>query len=125
MAKFPDAEAVVCDLLEQVAPTATQLDKGWDDVLPVIQVNRIGGRRDQITDVARIQVAVWASSRAEVRTLADDIDELILSAGNTRVNGVLIDWTEQSIAGQQVPDVDPDDRRIISTYQLAFRRHFA
>lgn len=125
MAKFPDAEAVVCDLLEQVAPAATVLDEGWDDVLPVIQVNRVGGSRDQITDVARIQVAVWAASRAEVRLLADEIDELILSAGNTRVNGVLIDWTEQSVAGQQVPDKDPDDRRIISTYQFAFRRHFA
>lgn len=122
---FPDAEAVVCDLLEQVAPTATFLDKGWDDVLPVIQVNRIGGSADSITDVARIQVAVWAETRAQVWQLASQIRDLIRYAGNTRVNGVLIDWTEESIAGQQVPDVDPDDRRVISTYQFAFRRHFA
>ena len=122
---FPDAEAVVCDLLEQVAPTATFLDKGWGDVLPVIQVNRIGGSRDSITDVARIQVAVWAESRAQVWQLANQIRDLVLYAGNTRVNGVLIDWTEESIAGQQVPDIDPDDRRVISTFQFAFRRHFA
>jgi hypothetical protein len=122
---FPDVEAVVCDLLEQVAPTTTYLDKGWDDVLPVIQVNRVGGSRDSITDVARVQVAVWAETRAQVWQLANQIRDLILYAGNTRVNGVLIDWTEESIAGQQVPDIDPDDRRVISTYQFAFRRHFA
>ena len=113
----------MCDLLEPIAPTFTYLDD--PDAVPVIQVNRVGGSADSITDVARLQVAVFAASRAQVWQLASQIRDTILSAKGKRVNGVLIDNATESIAGQQIPDIDPDDRRVISTYQLSFRRHFA
>lgn len=122
---FPDAEAVMCDLLTPLAPTATFLSEGWVDTLPVIQVNRVGGGADSITDIARLQVAVFAGTRAAAWQLANQVRQTVLTAGNTRVGGVLIDSASESTAGQQIPDIDPDDKRVISTYQLAFRRHFA
>ena len=44
--QFPDAENVMCDLLDPIAPASTWLDEGWLENLPQIQVNRIGGGLD-------------------------------------------------------------------------------
>ena len=123
--RFPDAEAVMCDLLEPVAPAvSTYLADDWEANLPQVEVHRVGGSADDVTDTARLQVAVYHSSRALVWALASDIRELILGVDDEGavVNGVLIDSAHEVIAGQQVPDIDPDDRRIISTYELSFRR---
>lgn len=122
---FPDVEVVICELLESIASTYTFLPDNWEQSLPAVQVNRVGGSADSITDVARVQVAVYAESRAAVWALAQQIRETVRTCGGTRVNGVLIDWAREAIAGQQVPDIDPDDRRVISTFEFAFRRHFA
>jgi hypothetical protein len=123
--RFPDAEAALMDLIVTVAPSATIatiLDTGWEKNLPQIQVNRIGGSADDVTDTARLQVAVYHKTRALTWALASSIRELVLESANEAPGGVLIDSASEVIAGQQVPDIDPDDRRVISTYQLSFRR---
>jgi hypothetical protein len=124
--KFPDAEAVMCDLIEPFAPAATFLDEDWEKNLPQVQVNRIGGSADDVTDTARLQVAVYNVDRASTWDLASQIREAVLNAAddidNPAPGGVLIDSATEAVAGQQVPDLDPDDRRVISTYELSFRR---
>lgn len=122
--QYPDAEAVMCTLLEQIAPTYTFLPDDWEDMLPVIQVNRVGGGidADDVTDTARIQVAVFADDRATVWSLAARIRDAVTQSGGTAPGGVLIDRGSEAIAGQQVPDIDPDDRRVISTFNLEFRK---
>lgn len=122
--QYPDAEAVMCDLLEPIAPTCTFLPDGWEDELPMVQVNRVGGGidLDDVTDTARLQVAVFADDRAQAWALASRIREAVTHSGGTAPGGVLIDSGTEAIAGQQVPDIDPDDRRVISTYNLEFRK---
>ncbi len=114
----------MCDLIEPLAPASTFLDDDWEKHLPQVQVNRAGGSADDVTDTARLQVAVYHEDRALAWALASDIRERILAVDDEgeAVNGVLIDSAREAIAGQQVPDIDPDDRRVISTYQLSFRR---
>ena len=120
--KFPDAEAVMCDLIEPHAPASTMLADDWEDHLPQVQVNRTGGAADDVTDTARLQVAVYAATRAAAWNLSSAIRETVLDAVNEAPGGVLIDDATEAIAGQQIPDIDPDDRRVISTYNLSFRR---
>lgn len=121
--QFPDAENVMCDLLDPIAPASTWLGDGWEKNLPQIQVNRIGGGLDpdEVTDTARLQVAVYAVNRAAAQKLNTLVRNAIRDAANTEVGGVQIDATSEAIAGQQIPDKNPDDRRVISTYTLAFR----
>lgn len=129
--QFPDTEAVAVALLNPIVPAYTMLPEGWENTLPVLQVNRVGGSCDDVTDTARLQVAIWASDRAAAWHLASQVRHAILESGNTAVDGVknygtlvdgvLIDSASESVAGQQVPDLHPDDRRVIATYQLAFR----
>lgn len=121
--QWPDAENVMCDLLDPIAPASTWLGDDWEKNLPQIQVNRIGGGvdLDEVTDTARLQVAVYAVNRAEVQRLNTLVRNAVRDAENTEVGGVQIDTTTEAIAGQQVPDSNPDDRRVISTYTLSFR----
>ncbi|TSD48583.1 hypothetical protein FFI94_022225 [Rhodococcus sp. KBS0724] len=121
--QFPDAENVMCDLLDPIAPASTWLGDDWEKNLPQIQVNRIGGGLDpdEVTDTARLQVAVFAVNRAEVQRLNTLVRNAVREAEFSEVGGVQIDTTSEAIAGQQVPDSNPDDRRVISTYTLAFR----
>lgn len=121
--QFPDAENVMCDLLESIAPASTWLGDNWEKNLPQIQVNRIGGGLDpdEVTDTARLQVAVYAVNRAAAQKLNTLVRNAVREAEFSEVGGVQIDTTSEAIAGQQVPDKNPDDRRVISTYTLAFR----
>lgn len=121
--QFPDAENVMCDLLDPIAPASTWLGDGWEKNLPQIQVNRIGGGLDpdEVTDTARLQVAVYAVNRAAAQKLNTLVRNAVREAEFSEVGGVQIDTTSEAIAGQQVPDKNPDDRRVISTYTLAFR----
>lgn len=121
--QFPDAENVMCDLLDPIAPASTWLGDDWEKNLPQIQVNRIGGGLDpdEVTDTARLQVAVYAVNRAAAQKLKTLVRNAVREAENTEVGGVQIDTTSEAIAGQQIPDKNPDDRRVISTFTLAFR----
>ena len=121
--QFPDAENVMCDLLDPIAPASTWLGDNWEKNLPQIQVNRIGGGLDpdEVTDTARLQVAVYAANRAAAQKLNTLVRNTVREAEFSEVGGVQIDTTSEAIAGQQVPDKNPDDRRVISTYTLAFR----
>ena len=129
--QFPDAEAVAVALLTPIVPAVTALPPGWEQNLPIMQVNRIGGNCDDVTDVARLQLAIWHNSRAEVWQIAKAVRAAVLASGGETVDGVmnygepvdgvLIDTASEAVAGQQLPGFSPDDRRVIATYQLAFR----
>lgn len=121
--QFPDAENVMCDLLDPIAPASTWLGDDWEKNLPQIQVNRIGGGLDpdEVTDTARLQVAVYAVNRAAAQKLNTLVRNAVRDAEFAEVGGVQIDTTSEAIAGQQIPDKNPDDRRVISTFTLAFR----
>ena len=124
LAPFPDAEAVVIDLLEPVAPGYTELP---DNFTPdAIRVTRTGGSDDGITDYALVEVTSFGSSRARAWQMDGAVRQWILAAGGTSVNGVLVDLTRTATPSQQLPDPREDLRVVTSSYRLAFRRqvHF-
>lgn len=118
--EFPDAETVVMDLLQQVAYTCTM--SGPDTPMPHIRVARTGGTDDDVTDFPEVEVECFAESAAEAKSMAKRCRKLIEDAAATKVNGILIDDTGCLVGHMQIPDIDPDDRRLIATYQLLMRR---
>lgn len=123
MQPYPDAETVLLDLLEPIAPAVTSLPARFEP--PMIVVERVGGAPDpdDVTDYPLLQVSCYGARRPDAWSLSGQCQVAILSSPCSEVNGVLIDYAEVAIGGQQVPDMDPDDRRVVSTYRLGFRRH--
>lgn len=125
---FPDAEDVVMALLAQRAPTTTSTDADLEEDAPVIQVTRVGGEDDGITDRPLVEVACFATTYDAARKLARDCLVTILGAPNTTVitedypAGVLIDKAETASAPVRVPYDNPDLRRKVATYRFAWRR---
>lgn len=117
---FPDAENVVMTLLDPLGSTVTSLPR--QVVPPVIVVNRVGGTDDGITDRPLVQVSCYGTDRPAAWSLSGQCQQAILNASGQAVGGILVDSTGTAAGGQQVPDLNPDDRRVISTYRLAIRR---
>lgn len=117
---WPDAEAVMVALLDPIAPADTVLSPA--SPLPCIQVNRVGGTDDGITDRPVVQVAVFAATRAQAWALAEQVRRAVLGVAGSLVGGVLVDDARTAVGHQQIPEIDPEDRRVISTYQLSFRQ---
>ncbi|WP_405159839.1 hypothetical protein OG203_25685 [Nocardia sp. NBC_01499] len=116
---WPDAEAVMVALLDPIAQTDTVMTPATK--VPFIQVNRVGGTDDGITDRPVVQVAVFGATRAQAWALAEEVRHAVRAAAGSMVGGVLVDDTRTALGHQQIPEIDPDDRRVISTYQLSFR----
>lgn len=127
MVSFPDVELVLLSMLEEFGYTCTFLpDQGqWDELEPIIAVNRVGGGSDGITDRPLVQVKVYADTRAQAWAVAGLCRDKILTSRASRVDGVLIDNARESQGVQQLPDLNPDNKSVASTYQLSFRRVFA
>ena len=120
LSPFPDAEAVVIDLLEPVAPGYTELPHDFDP--DAIRVTRTGGSDDGVTDYALVEVTSFGSSRARAWQMDGEVRQLVLAAGGTAVNGVLVDYTRTATPSQQLPDPRDALRVVTSSYRLAFRR---
>lgn len=123
---YPNAVIVVMDMLEGIAPVRTSVGPNFDPGTELITVRRIGGTPDpdDVTDYPVVQVACYAPTYPAAAELAQSVQMRILTSVCTEVNGVLIDEARIFVGEQEVPDVYPDDRRIVSTYQLGWRRQF-
>lgn len=127
MVSFPDAEAVLLAMLDDLGYTCTFLpdQAQWEELAPIIAINRVGGGADTITDRPLIQVGVFAATRPRAWQVAGQCRDRILASGGTRVDGVLVDSARENQGVQQFPDLNPDNKFVASTYQLSFRRVFA
>lgn len=123
---YPNAVEVVMDMLADLAPVRVAVPPNFDAGSPLIVVKRIGGTPDanDITDNPIIQVGCYGPSYPAASDLAASAQVRILTSPCTEVNGVLVDSARLYVGEQELPDVYPDDRRIISTYQLGWRRQF-
>lgn len=122
LAAFPDAERVFRDLLTPLARTVTQTDEAETFTEPVIQVQRVGGSDDFVTDRPRMQVACFSTDRHASWALAEEVRQTVLAAGGTKVNGVLVDRTSTETPAQQLPDANRDVRKVVAIYRADFRR---
>jgi hypothetical protein len=132
---YPDQELVVIALVADVARTVTAIPAKYDPEKDgeLIQVARVGGApdADDVTDYGLVQLTCWAATRTAAWALSNRCQPVILGAAGTAVeragdpaHGVLIDDTEIAAGNQQMPDLDPDDRKVATTYRVALRRQY-
>jgi hypothetical protein len=127
---YPDARVVVMDMLADVDSEAFVRATVPQDfeaaTTKLVVVRRVGGSPDEddVTDRPIVQVACYAPTYLAAAELAQGCQTRILTSPCTLVGDVLVDEARLFVGDQEVPDVYPDDRRIVSTYQLGWRRQF-
>ena len=133
---YADAEIVGLALMDLLVPstpgltTGTFLRSGWTP--PFIQVNRIGGAPDvsDITDYPILRLAVYGADRMKAWDLSAKAEGMVIGHRGRNVyvpeygSEILIDSADIVVGGQQLPDVDPDDRRVVKDVILGMRRPY-
>ncbi len=117
---FPDAEAVVMDLLAAHGTTVTSTPA--EITGPLIRVQRVGGADDGITDRPRIEVLCYHTTRPLAVALAAECRRTIAAAGCTQVGSVLIDRAFPEMAPSNEGYRNPDIRAVPAVYRFAWRR---
>lgn len=135
---FPDAELVLISLHRLVLgdmpeyagmKVGTWLPAGFTP--PFVQVNRIGGAPDpsMITDYPIMRCAYYMPTRNESWQMAAAGEAALLAFEHRNipvpgVGDVLLDSLGIVVGGQMLPDIAPDDRRVVKDYILGFRRQW-
>jgi hypothetical protein len=117
---FPDVEAAVLDLLDSVASTVTSTPANFTP--PLVQVQRIGGEDDGLTDYPVVVVTCYGASRSDAWEMAEDCRQLILASVNEEPGGALVDSAATITPAQQIPDPNTALRVVTATYRLGLRR---
>lgn len=93
LAPYPDAEAVVIDIVESVAPGAVYTELPEEFPAPAVRVTRTGGSDNGVTDNPIVEVTSFGATRAQAWEMDGLVRQLIQGVGGTSVNGVLVDST--------------------------------
>lgn len=121
---YADVEALVVSYLASipgVTGTSVDLPPNILTRLPFVQVNRVGGSDDYVTDSAMVDVDTFHSTRAEASTLARLVHAAMMRLRHTAVDGVLVDSVE-TIAGPLWISYDDENlQRYVATYQIDSR----
>lgn len=126
MKTFPDAESWLMAYLGDIAPCYTVTPATIDTTM--IQINRVGGSSDLITDRPRLDIAVFvpegetASARAEAWRITEIVRNRIDDARGKAANGQLCDGGRIDNPPQLRPDLNTSLRLVVTTVQLSFRR---
>lgn len=121
--RFPDVQRLlVADLQDIVGAgrVAIQTPDDMETNLPFVRVMRIGGGRSQLSDIATVDVDVFASSYTAAEALAEQIDEWLCGPPP----GVaLFDVVSCEVGPRELPWSDGVlVRRWGATYQVMTRR---
>jgi hypothetical protein len=128
LAGFADVEDVVMELLETVAPTVTIPPPQFQP--PLIQVSRVGGADNGITDRPLLYIACFGRTYALAKAMAEQCRQIILASAATSVLlagypfGVLVDRAETVSPPAELPADNPEMRRKVATYRLELRRPY-
>lgn len=125
--QFIDVEALLCDWIITVPGVFAVSTKtpaapaGFDETnTPFVQIRRIGGRDDTITDAARVDVDVYGTEEQ-----AHDVSELIRQSlrrlSGTSFNGQLVDRVTTEVGPAYFDFVNTEVQRYIATYTVETR----
>lgn len=129
--KYPDVEDV---LMAYLAPLGYDVDTVVPpDGTEGIEVVRIGGTDDGITDYPRVEVSCYANNRARVKAMAEDVrqalqNDVIRGAEVNYVDEdgyhwhVQVDRCDTDTPPETVGYKNPERRRRPAFYRLALRR---
>lgn len=109
---MPDAEEVAVAYLAEQFPDATvvtELFMGFEDALPLLRVSRIGGAqvRPLVLDGPRLDVDVFARTRADASTLAREVAAVWPAAKGREYAGGLITSVAEEVGPSWRPDYNP------------------
>jgi hypothetical protein len=133
---FPDIELVLLDLLDPLLPGVSVVT-----ALPttlagqIVQVERVGGSDDGITDRPRVRVRCFAGGRSPSWALARQVQALLSTKGTTTLivgpetageypRGVQLDAVSTATPPRQMPEgtATRDSRVVDTTYEVHLRR---
>ncbi len=120
MQDFPDVEDALCEVLESVAPTGTATDE--DFAIP-IRVNRTGGGADRLglQDAAIVTVTCFAEAREVSKALNRQVRQRLARARLLTTAAGLIDSVTETTAPLPLPGLNPDMRKVESTWTVVSR----
>jgi len=126
LAAWPNAARIVAEVLAPVGTvvgeTGLDLKSQLAGGARVVRVRRIGGDDDRITDVARVDVDVYAVDLSVAEAGAEAARQLLISGPVATSRGIL-DRADTEVAPHEVPSPDPDAYRVVSaTYRVSVRR---
>jgi hypothetical protein len=126
---LPNATMVIMDLLAGVtddtgAAADIRTAPPPDFSPPLLVVKRVGGTPDEdgLTDRPIVLVAAYGANFPGAVKLQENVQIRVLTSPLTMVDGVLIDTADIYVGEEEIPDVYPDERRIVVTYQFSWRR---
>ncbi len=99
---FPAIELLLMDLLDDLGTVDTATPDDLEQQLPFIQVNRIGGTDNVVTDTTRVVVSAYASDWPTGNTLAETIRQRLISGPHVLSGGVL-DQVRTVVSPQELP----------------------
>lgn len=117
---FPDAEAVLCALFEQIAPTVTMTEADMEP--PVIRVSRTGGSSSTLQDRPVCAVVCFGATRAEAWQMAQQCEQVAQAARGRTVAETVIDNARVSNPPIQPAYLNPDVRQVTTMFQFTWRR---
>jgi hypothetical protein len=123
LAAWPDVHDVLFALFQDLADTVAgpRRPPNYQDQMPLVRVRRLGGADDRITDVARVDVEVYASTYPTARDLATALQQRLLAAPHITPAG-RIDTVETEVGPREIPHDDQAVRLVAATYRISFRR---
>lgn len=118
MTGYPDVETLLIDDLDAYGTTGTVTPPDLQAHLPFIRVRRAGGSDNGRSDAPRVDVEVFAATRAIGFGVAETIrDHLIHDFAVPSIDRVTTET-----GPQELPWEDPDIRRWLVTYRVVTRR---
>lgn len=99
----------------------TRTPANLQDVLPVVQLARIGGQDDRVSDIAHIDVVVYHRSEMDAYLLAERIRQL-MTPGPAVTSAGVIDAVTTDTAPMAIPYDNPAVFRVTATYRVVARR---
>ena len=133
---FPDIELVLLDLLDPLLP-GVEVVTALPTTLTgkIVQVERVGGADDGITDRPRVRIRCFAPTRSASWAQARQVQALLATKGTTTLitgsetaaeypGGVQLDAVSTATPPRQMPEgtATRDARVVDTTYEVHLRR---
>jgi hypothetical protein len=131
--EFPDFEQVLVDLCTHIRYTCSSLPKDPETLAALIEdgglilARRTGGAVDaeRITDRALVQLTCMTLKRSDSQDVARQVrNALSALADGGEVNGVLIDYTEETSGVLEQFELDPLKRDVEVGFVMTARRQW-
>lgn len=132
---FPDIELVLLDFLAAIPDAQVVTATGDTLTGRVIQVERVGGNDDGITDAPRVRLRCYGTTRPDAWRLARDAQALLLRHGASTLitgpetaaeypRGVQLDVVSTATPPRQAPEgtATRSVRVVDTTYEIQLRR---